>query len=585
MNRSPILLACAVALTAQAQTISFLSPKTALSAIRYPFPLNSLAAGDFNHDGKLDLVSVSIPDVFGNTPLTVLPGNGDGSFQLAKTIMPTGAVNSPVVADFDGDGNLDVAVSIGATIVALLGNGDGSFRAPIATTLPAGTAKILAADLNRDGHPDIIAGQTILLGNGDGTFRVLPAALDAPAFLAADFNNDGTPDLLLVSASGRLTVALGVGDGTFGNALPVNAPFPPGSYAVGDFNGDGFIDLAVSPAKIGACVLNCSNPIAAIAVLAGKGDGTFQQTPIMTSNSMGPIWAAADMNRDGELDLVVGNSVMAGNGDGTFRFPVFFGLTKTKCGADACQVWANFASVSVADFNGDRALDIATSLSFYDFPGGEFPDEEVSILLNDSPGDGFFVTGVSSPTYIWPTGAISIATAFGVNLAPSTASASNAASPPTTLGGIRVHLLDRVTQTDQLAPLYYVSPTQINFEVSTADTFVYVGIEQVGSPYAPKGIVIPVQTLQPDLFDAATTVQTGGSLYLSLYGTGFNSAPTSCAIAGVSVPITYSGPQLQIPGLDQVNLQVPSSLAGAGQTTARCSFGSATTNPVHITIP
>jgi uncharacterized protein (TIGR03437 family) len=618
------------------QPISFLPPLVLndVGGIRYPIPVNGLVTGDFNRDGRADLLALNSPEAgFGQTALTVSLGNGDGTFQPIKTLIASDIVISPVVADFNGDGNPDVAAIVqlvgsstaaspyGYYLYVLLGNGDGTFRSPLSTALPSPVTTLITADFNRDGHPDLILGQTVLLGNGDGTFRALTAGPDAPVYLSADFNHDGIPDLLLVLSSGQPAVALGAGDGTFGKDLPIVVPFPMGSAIAGDFNEDGHLDLAISPTKAGACVLNCSIPIVSLGVLRGNGDGTFQAA-VMTANSMGPILAAADMNQDGKLDLIVGNSVVAGVGDGTFRFPVFFGLTTQACMPPftSCQVTGDFAAV-VADFNGDGLNDVAEASNREDL--FDFLDANVAILLNDSPGDGFLVTGVSSPSYKWPTGATSTVTAFGMNLASVTASAPNAASPPTTLGGIRVHFLDRSRfavglnpiTADELAPLFYVSPTQINFEISTTDTFVYVSIEHVGSPSVPKGMIIPVQPIQADLYTlnasglaAATAVQispsgsvipvsvtpinvSSGQIYLSLYGTGFDSVLSSnvaCTIAGVSVQPTYSGPQLQIPGFDQINLLLPASLTGTGDAAVQCSFGPATppavTNTVHVTI-
>jgi uncharacterized protein (TIGR03437 family) len=290
---------------------------------------------------------------------------------------------------------------------------------------------------------------------------------------------------------------------------------------------------------------------------------------------------------------------------------------------------ANWSAV-VADFNGDGAPDLADSFNQWIQVGG-IPTGSVSILLNDSPGNGFLATGVSSASYVWPTGATSMVIAFGTNLAPQTAIAQDPTNPPTTLGGIRVHLLDRVitigpNDTDILAPLFYVSPSQINFELSTQGTFVYIGIEQVGSPFVQQGLIIPVRPVAPDLYTlnasglaAATAVSvasdgsqtqipvvscvgalcsavplnlTGNPVYLSLYGTGFGASSTQsnavCTVGGVDVQPTYFGPQLQIPGFDQINLLLPQSLAGAGTARIQCSVttSSATvnTNSVYVVV-
>jgi uncharacterized protein (TIGR03437 family) len=174
------------------------------------------------------------------------------------------------------------------------------------------------------------------------------------------------------------------------------------------------------------------------------------------------------------------------------------------------------------------------------------------------------------------------------------------------LGGIRLHLRDRSTG-DKLAPLLYVSPTQINYVLRSTDPFAWVGIERIGSPYVPKGVAVPISTLAPSLFSvgqgvaAANAVRittagqvavsvascTGsvcsavpidvsdGPVYLSLYGTGFalaSTAGSTCTLNTTGLPATYSGPQGQFTGLDQVNVLLPASLAGAGMSVIFCFF-------------
>ena len=146
--------------------------------------------------------------------------------------------------------------------------------------------------------------------------------------------------------------------------------------------------------------------------------------------------AVADFNSDGKPDIAVWipNSqllfpgfVLFGNGDGTFRSgPSIPGGTP----------W-------IADINGDKSPDIADGVA-------KLNSGVISVLLNDSPGDGFLTAGVSSATLTWPIGPVSIASAFGTNLAPQTAAASGNSSP-TTFGGIRVHVRD--SRGDTLAPL------------------------------------------------------------------------------------------------------------------------------------
>ncbi len=272
--------------------------------------------------------------------------------------------------------------------------------------------------------------------------------------------------------------------------------------------------------------------------------------------------------------------------------------------------------MAIADFNGDRLPDIADGVAK--------PNSAViAVLLNDSPGDGFLTAGVSAATLTSPLGPVSIASAFGTDLAPQTAPGSET-SPPTTLGGIRVHVRDSTG--DTLAPLLYVSPTQINYVMTSSDTFAFIGIERVGSTYAEKGIGVSIGPLEPGVYSvgaglaaasalsvsanntetAVPVVSCGGlfgcipvpidlsgnPVYLSLYGTGFGSTTTAsvtCTVAGQNALVTYTGPQMEEQGLDQLNMLLPRTLAGMGAVSVACFFGSEgvygiPANVVHISI-
>jgi uncharacterized protein (DUF2141 family) len=211
----------------------------------FPF---SVAVGDFNGDGKLDAVTACSGNSQGQGAETdVLLGNGFGTFSLRNVGSGSGAV---MVADFNGDGKLDIVKddrALGGASV-LLGNGDGTFGA--ARTYNAGTevSSLAVGDFNGDGKLDLITtgissnGISVLLNNGDGTFRAGTTANGSGSLAVADFNGDGKLDIASVSNQSTY-VLLGNGDGTFGAAQNVG----PGGYAVavGDFNGDGFSDLAL----------------------------------------------------------------------------------------------------------------------------------------------------------------------------------------------------------------------------------------------------------------------------------------------------------------------------------------------------
>ena len=265
-----------------------------------PWP-QSIAVADFNGDGKLDL-AVPVYSIF--TPLTdvnILLGNGDGTFTAGPAFPLTGQnVNNAVVADFNGDGKPDLAISLpdANEIQVLLGNGDGTFT-PMPAISANGVFVVATGDFNRDGKADLVTVNcgpgtlTILLGNGDGTFTegaTITTPVTGPGGLAVrpvsvavgDFNRDGIPDLAVANcprfdqgATGSATVLLGNGDGTFtAEAESPAAGGQPLFITTGDFNGDGIPDLAVSNMNNGYPELGT------LTVLLGNGDGTFTPTAV-----------------------------------------------------------------------------------------------------------------------------------------------------------------------------------------------------------------------------------------------------------------------------------------------------------------
>jgi len=305
----------------------------------------SIAVADVDNDGKLDIVTANQA----SHDISVLLGNGDGTFQPARS-SPTGLASQWVAAgEFNGDGKIDLAVSDGNQTQVLLGNGDGTFTAFGPYVL--GGMQVVAVDVNHDGKLDLVStlnfGQLVVqLGNGNGTFQptiTYPIASDAIGVAVADLNGDGKPDIVTASRTpNTLSVFLGVGDGTFISAPAVTLQSGPSSLSAADLNGDGKQDLIVGNQFSGN-----------VAVLLGNGDGTFQSASTLTAGSDPLLLAAADLNRDGRIDLIVSdvNShdayVFAGNGNGTFAAPAVFALAASSVPR----------GVAVGDFNGDGLID------------------------------------------------------------------------------------------------------------------------------------------------------------------------------------------------------------------------------------
>ena len=332
----------------------------------------SIVVADVNGDGKLDLVVAN--GCLGSNCATgsvgVLLGKGDGSFKNAVTYNSGAASvfgSRVAVGDLNGDGNLDLAVATTGSgcgngcpkglVGVLLGKGDGTFKK--ARTYSTGgfdaIGWVAIADVNGDKKPDLLVANYcatecsfppsegsvgVLLGKGDGTFRTVKTYLSggdgAVSVAVADLNKDGKPDLLVAncgplacgpgSPGGNVAVLIGNGNGTFKPAVRYLAANSPFNVVAADVNGDGNFDIVVS--NWGTS--NGGTNDGSVTVLLGKGNGAFLPAQVFPSGGAeAPSVAVADVNKDGRPDIVLACVADTLNQNSTGVVTVLINATKS----------------------------------------------------------------------------------------------------------------------------------------------------------------------------------------------------------------------------------------------------------------
>jgi hypothetical protein len=363
------------------------------SALNYYSPITDnnyayslgIATGDFNGDGIPDFVIGNCCD--STVGVTVFLSRRDGSMQAGVNYGSGGNLYYVAVADFNGDGKLDIAAADESNGVVQIFNGVGDGTFSVGSTFATDTSNtqsdgLVAGDFNHDGHPDLAVqnytGQNVgvLINDGTGNFLApVNYALSAPysyqGIATADLNGDGNLDLVVpLNNQPAIAILLGNANGTFQAETDLTVGNQPRSVAIADLNGDGKLDLATTIDQVGGQGQG-------IEVALGNGDGTFQ-TPVFYASTLqnlsfgNPYPAfiqAADIDGDGKLDLVYTNysygtvGVLFGSGNGLFYDPVEY-----PSGGNA---WA----LVVADVNQDGAPDVITADD--DFSG-------LTVLLNNN---------------------------------------------------------------------------------------------------------------------------------------------------------------------------------------------------------
>jgi len=540
-------------LAAGTEAFGFVNSSTP-SANRNP---QAIAVADFNGDGK--------PDLFVSTysSPTVLLGNGDGTFSTGPAIsLPSSESNNAAVADFNGDGNMDVAVSLpdASQIVVLLGNGDGSFTEMPPIPAP-GVSSVAVGDFNGDGKPDLLfadAGNweiVVLLGKGDGTFAAPTptpiAVISGEPQIAAigDFNGDGILDVATTDfpytpgdpgsgtdVPGAVTILIGKGDGTF-TAMP-EAPatgFSPLDITTGDFNGDGILDLAVAN-------LYSETPEeepGTVTVLLGNGDGTFKATAISPTTGFLPHSVrVGDFNGDGKADLVTAN-------EGDNSLTVLLGNGDGTFAAPlSLPIGSNSIFAAVADFNGDGLSDLAAA--------NNAPNYTVTVQLSQ-------LTRTST------------ATATGISILGTGTHQVDASYPGDSLYSASTSATTPLTA-QQVKPAVAVTPSSASITTAQALSVTVAVSGGTGNP-TPTGSI----TLTSGSYTSAVATLSGGDASITI-------PAGSLAAGSATLTATYAGDPNYTAATGTASVTVTAGTFAITGTAVTVAAGASTGNTSIITL-
>jgi Big-like domain-containing protein/VCBS repeat protein len=442
-------------------------------AVNYPAQVRPRAVveADFNGDGKPDLIVVNS----GSNTLSFFSGNGDGTFTPAGTITLDGL--DPIglaTGDFNADGKADLVVTYNDSAVqmeVLLGNGNGTFQPPIATPLPApfnsvqgNGGRIVVADFDGNGAPDIAitgnAGGILVFLNTGGANFVTPSAPvfntggTIADFTVADFNNDGHLDIAFAANINNLGppnrtvgLSLGNGNGTFQAPTILATGGLISGIAAADFDGDGRMDLVYTdPSLIGGFP-------GTINVGLQQANGSFNFLAGINSVPEPSRIITGDFNGDGNKDFAVLQSsstlpsanvpdevlIFLGNRDGTFQAPTAFPLPLHPADILAAPLTnATALDLAIADFSADEVSVLVNqggnALALQSSKNPEPADQTVTFQAKVIPT--FSATGIPSGEVIFADGA--------ATLGVVTLNASGVASLTVQLQGQGTHTIQAV---------------------------------------------------------------------------------------------------------------------------------------------
>lgn len=654
---------------------SFSAPLSFVTGTARGFTRQGIAK-DFNRDGVSDLLLTSTIAIPSNprTGFVLVRGSREaGLAALVPQQLPF-RVNAMALEDLDADGAADLVAaydvdSENGMVAIMLNNGTGSFSAP--KNLPAKhPVEVAVRDFTRDGKPDLAVvnargdNVTIFINDGRANFSNPQSTKTSPEpqlLAVGDFNNDGRPDLIVPGNESDLQLLAGADNASFSIlTASIAKGFNRNTFAIGDYNGDRNLDLAVLATNPTFLCQQATE----IAILAGNGQGGFTESGRAKFTDAVSTLTAADLNSDGRTDLIAGNpcdlstggvAVALAQASGGFAEPGRYPVRGAK-------------RILAVDINGDAKPDLIANDAFNainiltNAGDGQFQFSTQVLMggneklaagdinkdgITDLVGSYLFANGdlvvavqnttrcaavddatvVSAASYRGDSlGAESIAALFGAGLNTETLIATSLPLP-TTMAGTSVKVRDSAG-VERLAPLFYVSPGQINFQLPPDSSYgtALITVEKGDGRLATDTISIDdvspslfsadgkgqgpaaavgfrrrsgVDTFEPiTRYDAALSQfvllpldlgPAGDLVFVLLYGTGLrkpaNQGSVSCTVGGVPVPIGYLGESPGFIGLDQANIgPLPRTLIGRGEVDVVLKVNGKTANVVRIAI-